>query len=238
MLRKYHSQLERAFPLEGEIESIETYLDYLRDETSTWDIIVLRDRKNKIIGGIQYQVLDIDGEMVQKAAWVEHIWVKLERRSFQSFRALLKVAKQAIADQQASIVFMEFNNPDKMTAGQIAEDADSGITTQDREKIWGYVGIHVAVTASGRIAAYGQPSMDGQPPVEYLSMGFIADESLAGKTLPASDYLKIAHIAHATIPGVDLKSDPTVLAYTREVEAERDLTFVSLAEIAAARNGQ
>ncbi|MBZ0186175.1 MAG: hypothetical protein K8F91_07940, partial [Candidatus Obscuribacterales bacterium] len=214
MLSEYHIELSRAFPLEGEIESVETYLDYLADQESTWDIIVLRDEKQNIVGGIQYQTLDINGEIIKKAAWVEHIWVKLENRSYQNFRALLKVAKDAIAAQGASLIFMEFNNPDKMTAEEIAVDADSGITTQDREKIWGYVGIHVATTASGKIAAYGQPSMEGQPPVDYLSMGFVCDEPLAGKTIPTADYLKIAQTAHATIPGVDLTTDPTVLAYT------------------------
>jgi hypothetical protein len=240
LMKEYYPELERAFPLEGEIESAKTYLEYLRDPDSTWDMVVLRDNANKVIGGIQYQVLDVNGANVKKSAWVEHIWVREENRSGDNFRSLLKIAKDRISSDGADLVFMEFNNPSKMTAEQMAQDAEAGLETQDRQLIWGRVGIHVAVDSKGEIAPYGQPSMDGQPPVDYLSLGFIGTKALTGKTILVGDYLKVAHSAHATLPGIDLNLDPTVRAYTNPLLAsgERTLTFRSLAEIAReARQG-
>lgn len=233
VLENYYPELEKAFPLEGEIESTQTYEQYLTDPESTWDMVVLRDSENKITGGIQYQVLDVPGSEVGKIAWAEHIWVKQENRNYDNFRALLNVARERIAGDGAKMVFMEFNNPKKMTPEEIAIDAEGGITTQDRAKIWGRVGIHVAVDSQGRIAEYGQPSMDGQPAVEFLSLGFVGLEPLTGKTISARDYINIAQAAHSTIPGVDLATDPTVQMYTKSVLSigESTLKFKPLMEL-------
>jgi len=125
----------------------------------------------------------------------------------------------------ADVVFLEFNDPRKMTAEQMAEDAESGISTQDRQKLWGASGIHVAVDSKGQLAPYGQPSMDGLPPVDYLSLGFIGGESLMAKPLSVADYLAIARSAHSTMPGVDLDTDPTVTAYTAECLRNPDKYF-------------
>ncbi|MBY0546684.1 MAG: hypothetical protein K2W95_05300 [Candidatus Obscuribacterales bacterium] len=233
VLKQYYPELEAAFPLEGEIETTDTYEAYLTDPESTWDMVVLRDSENSIIGGIQYQVLDVPGTEAGKVAWAEHIWVKQENRDYGNFRSLLNVAKQRIADDGAKMVFMEFNNPKKMTPEEIAIDAEGGITTQDRAKIWGRVGIHVVVDSKGNIAEYGQPSMDGQPSVEYLSLGFVGLEPITGQTISVRDYIQIAQTAHKTIPGCDLNTDPTVQKYTSSVlqMGEPRLRFKPLMEL-------
>lgn len=233
VLKQYYPELEAAFPLEGEIETTDTYEAYLTDPNSTWDMVVLRDKEHNIIGGIQYQVVDVPGSEMGKVAWAEHIWVKQENRDYGNFRSLLNVAKERIAADGAKMVFMEFNNPKKMTPEEIAIDAEGGITTQDRAKIWGRVGIHVVVDSKGNIAEYGQPSMDGQPSVEYLSLGFVGLEPLTGQTISARDYIQIAQSAHSTIPGCDLKTDPTVQKYTTSVLqiGEPRLRFKPLMEL-------
>lgn len=240
LMKEYYPKLEKAFPLEGEIETTDTYKEYLSDPKGTWDMVLLRDAEQKIIGGIQFQVVDAKGEMLQKVAWVEHIWVEEGNRTHPNFKSLLKIAEQRTKEAGADLVFMEFNNPDKMTLEQMAEDAEGGITTQDRETLWGSVGIHVAVDSKGNIAEYGQPSMDGQPSVEYLSLGFIGGESLTGKKLPISDYLALSRAAHSTIPGVDLATDPTVLNYTKACAACEGKTFTlkPLADIAKVRRAE
>lgn len=237
LLEDYYPRLEESFPLEGEIESIETYKNYLESE-GTWDMVVLRDDSRNVIGGIQYQIVDVAGEALNKAAWGEHIWLAPEARNYTNFRGLINVAKTEIKKAGGDIVFMEFNNPDKMTQAQIDEDSSAGISPQDREKIWGRTGIHVPVDSTGNMLEYGQPSMGGQPAVEFLSLGFIGTESLSGKSLSKADYLKLAQTAHSTIEGVDVNVDPTVRAYTDAVEAMKDetFTFVPLAAIAQARD--
>lgn len=240
LMKEYYPKLERAFPLEGEIESTDTYKEYLSDPEGTWDMVLLRDAEQKIIGGIQFQVIDAQGEMLNKVAWVEHIWVEEENRTFPNFKNLLKIAADRTKAAGADLVFMEFNNPDKMTLEQMAEDAEGGITTQDRETLWGSVGIHVAVDAKGNIAEYGQPSMDGQPSVEYLSLGFIGNEALTGQKLPIADYLALARAAHSTIPGCDLATDPTVVNYTKACMQCEGNTFTlkPLADIAKVRRAE
>jgi hypothetical protein len=237
IMEAYHKQLRRTFPLEGEIESAATYSEYLRNPHSTWDMVVLRDKAQNIIGGIQYQIVDVGGQSINKAAWGEHIWLAPEARNYQNFHGLVKIAEERITKAGGDMVFMEFNNPEKMTPAQILEDAAAGISPADREKIWGRVGIHVPVDRVGRMPEYGQPSMDGQPPVDFLSLGFIGSKPITGKTISADDYLKLATAAHSTIPGVDVATDPTIKAYTDAVRAMDDtaFTFVPLAAIARAR---
>lgn len=237
IMEAYHKQLSRTFPLEGEIESVATYMSYLKNPNSTWDMVVLRDKAQNIIGGIQYQVVDVGGQSINKAAWGEHIWLAPEARNFENFRGLVKIAEERITKAGGDMVFMEFNNPEKMTPAQILEDSAAGISPADREKVWGRVGIHVPVDRVGRMPEYGQPSMDGQPAVEFLSLGFIGSKPITGKTISADDYLKLATAAHSTIPGVDVATDPTIKAYTDAVRAMDDtaFTFVPLAAIARAR---
>ena len=237
IMEAYHKQLSRTFPLEGEIEAASTYAAYLKNPNSTWDMVVLRDKAQNIIGGIQFQVVDVGGQSINKAAWGEHIWLAPEARNYQNFHGLVKIAEERIKKAGGDMVFMEFNNPEKMTPAQILEDAAAGISPADREKIWGRVGIHVPVDRVGRMPEYGQPSMDGQPPVDFLSLGFIGAKPITGKTITADDYLKLATAAHSTIPGVNVATDPTIKAYTDAVRAMDDtsFTFVPLAAIARAR---
>lgn len=238
ILDAYMPELQRAFPLKGEIETRETYVDYLKDGEGTWDMVVLRDKEHNIIGGIQYQIIDVKGDAIKNAAWGEHIWLKKENRTFENFRGLLKIAETQIRENGGDLVFMEFNNPEKMTVQQIIEDASAGLGPADREKVWGRTGIHVAVDGIGNVAEYGQPSMgEGEPPVEFLSLGFIGLTPLTGRTISKGDYLKLTHAAHATIPTVDLKTDPTVQFYTESVNAVADdrFTFVPLNALSRAR---
>ncbi len=231
LLDTYYPLVLEAFPIEGEIEMQETFQDNLLEQDGNWDIIVLKDENQNIIGGIHYQVLSVNGITVNKVAWVEHVWIRLPDRSYKNFRELIRVARDAIKALDATLVFLEFNNPAKMTVVEIKKDAESGITTIGRIRLLIHIDVYVAVNSEGEIAAYGQPSMDGQPPVECLSIGFICDQSLAGKTIPASDYLRILHAAHLTIDGVDLDTDPQVVAYTNAVEAGQDLRFVHLSQM-------
>ena len=239
ILDEYHPELQKAFPLKGEIETIETYSKYLRDPGSTWDMVILCDKAKNIIGGIQYQIVTVNGEAINKAAWGEHIWLKQEARNFTNFRGLIKIAEREVKKAGGEIVFMEFNNPEKMTPAEILEDASAGITPKDREKLWGRVGIHVPVDSTGNMLEYGQPSMgEGEPAVEFLTLGFIGPKSLTGKTMTKSDYLKLAQAAHSTIDGVDPATDPTVLNYTQAVTVMKDeaFTFVPLSSISRARD--
>ncbi len=50
--------LERVFPIDGEIETVAAYDEYLRDPSMEWDIVVLTDAsEGRVIGGIQRQAV-------------------------------------------------------------------------------------------------------------------------------------------------------------------------------------
>lgn len=238
IMERYYAKLEKAFPLEGEIETPEVYMNYLKKAGGTWDMVVLRDKAGEIVGGIQYQIVDVGGQQINKAAWGEHIWLDQPARNHKNFQGLIQTAREAIKKNGGDVVFMEFNNPGKMTAAEREIDAAAGISPADREKIWGRTGIHVLVGKNGQIPEYGQPSMgEGEPPVDFLSIGFIAEQSLTGKTLPKGDYIKLLHAAHKTIPSVDVATDPTVARYTSHVMEMpgNEMTFVPLNALGAAR---
>ncbi len=238
ILNEYMTKLQKAFPLEGEIEDASVYKEYLTKPGGTWDMVVLRDKAQNIMGGIQYQIIDVNGKAINKAAWGEHIWLDEQARNGKNFYTLLGIAKENIIKNGGEIVFMEFNNPDKMSVEQMLADEAAGLSAKDREKIWGRTGIHVLVDSKGQVLEYGQPAMsDEDPPVMFLSLGFISTKPLAGTTLPKEDYLKLLQAAHRTIPSVDIETDPTVKWYTDAVNAtgEDKFTFVPLNALAVAR---
>ena len=238
LLAEYMTKLEKAFPLEGEIESAAVYKEYLTKPGGTWDMVVLRDKAQNIVGGIQYQVIDVNGSQINKAAWGEHIWLDEASRNAPNFYNLLSIARESIQKAKGEIVFMEFNNPDKMSVEQMLMDEAAGLSAKDREKIWGRTGIHVLVDSKGKVLEYGQPAMSAEdPPVMFLSLGFISTKPLGGQTLPREDYLKLLHAAHRTIPSVNVETDATVKWYTDAVNAtgENAFTFVPLNALAIAR---
>lgn len=238
LLEEYYAKLQKAFPIEGEIEEMSVYRDYLKNKEGTWDMVVLRDKEQNVMGGIQYQIVDVGGKTINKAAWGEHIWLDNEAKNGRNFFSLVGIARDRIEKAGGDIVFMEFNNPDKMSVEELLADKAAGISAQDREKIWGGTGIHVAVDSKGRIAEYGQPSMgDDLPPVRFLSMGFISTKPLTGKQLPVEDYLALLHKAHSTIPSVKLETDPTVKWYDDAIAAtgDKNFTFVPLNALGVAR---
>lgn len=238
LLAEYMTKLEKAFPLEGEIESAAVYREYLTKPGGTWDMVVLRDKAQNIVGGIQYQVIDVNGQQIGKAAWGEHIWLDEASRNAPNFYNLLSIARDSIQKAKGEIVFMEFNNPDKMSVEQMLMDEAAGLSAKDREKIWGRTGIHVLVDSKGKVLEYGQPAMSAEdPPVMFLSLGFISTKPLGGQALPREDYLKLLHAAHKTIPSVNVETDATVKWYTDAVNAtgENKFTFVPLNALAIAR---
>lgn len=241
-LDAYMPKLQQAFPDASEIESRQTYSEYLKDPDFAWDMHVLRDKAGNVLGGIQSQVVDVGGEQLKKAVWAEHIWLAPEARSFQNFQTLLKTAQERWAATGSDMVFMEFNDRAKMSLAQQIDDAAAGLTPEAREKIWGRVGLHVLGDQSGRVAPYAQPAMGDGDPVKYLSMGFarLDGKSLAGQTMPANDYLKLMKAAHQTIPDVNPATDPTVLEYTAAVnkliaKGETHLTFAKLKDTTVER---
>ncbi|MCB0361028.1 MAG: hypothetical protein KDD44_15370 [Bdellovibrionales bacterium] len=221
LLQRYYPLLEQAFPLEGEIEEVETYLAYLESDTMEWNMQVQISDDGDIVGGLQYQILrGIAGE-VQVAAWIEHVWLRGTARNFQDFANALRSLVDELRSEGVQMIFMEFNDPLKMTPEQIEDDAKGGILTNDRLKLWAYVGIHELISPNGATAPYAQPGMDGQPPVEYLSVGWHAIDGggMEGRTLSSSSYLAVIERAHGTIPGVDTQTNGTSCAVRQLVAA-------------------
>jgi hypothetical protein len=214
-LDQYYPKLQNAFPDASEIESKDTYRDYLNDKNFPWDMLVLHDKEGNVLGGIQSQTVDVGGSEINKAVWAEHIWLAPEARTYTNFNTLLKTAVNRWSATGSDVVFMEFNDRAKMTLAQMNDDAAAGLTPEAREKIWGRVGLYVLGDQSGRIAPYAQPAMGDGDPVTYLSVGMAP---LKGKT----DYLKLLRAAHSTIPDVNLDTDPTVLNYTAGLQAVKD----------------
>jgi len=56
----------------------------------------LRGKDGNINGGIQYQILDVGGEKVKNAGWLEHIWVKDASRTEGFGSALLRHVQEQI----------------------------------------------------------------------------------------------------------------------------------------------
>lgn len=240
LLDDYYPQLERAFPDKSEIELKATYDAYLKDPNGTWDMLILRDADNNIVGGIQSQVINVDGKVVKNATWAEHIWLSPEARSYPNFRTLLRTAQDSFQKSGSDFVFMEFNDRAKMTWKEMMVDAEGGLPTEDREKIWARVGLNILTDRGGRPAPYSQPGMDGQDPVTYLTLG-MADtggKPLSGRTIPTEDYKTLLQKAHATI--VDINVDPTVRAYTSRLDemiasGDSELTFNRIADTVVER---
>jgi glycine/D-amino acid oxidase-like deaminating enzyme len=226
LVNLYYPQLQKAFPLPGEIEDPETYVKYLMDPEMKWEMEQLL---GPIQGGLQYQVLHVGGDQINNAGWLEHIWVADHVRESGYGSELLAHVQDRVAAKGGDITFWEWNNPDKMSPEEIEEDQKGGITTQDRVNYWARRGASVAVVPStGEIAPYAQPGMDGQEEVPYLSLAFTKPGGLEGQTISKSDYLKTLVAAHGTITDVD--TDPTVRAYKDALNAvpDQELKFVKL----------
>jgi hypothetical protein len=226
MLEHYHPLLMQVFPIDGEIETLAAYHEYLSDRTMEWDIVVLSDpRDGRILGGIHWQPLrGLDTAWADTLAWVEHVWLldDPDVRRYSAFHHLLATVRRHMRRRGAHAGFMEFNDPEKMTAAEIEQDAAGGLSTRDRLVLWAGVGLSelVYVAADGRRlpAPYAQPAMDGGPPMRILSLGFFSlVQDLARSELSTADYLRILHRAHSTIRGVDPAIDPTCVAYTAAV---------------------
>ncbi len=86
------------------------------------------------MGGIQYQIIDVNGKAINKAAWGEHIWLDEQARNGKNFYTLLGIARENITKNGGEVVFMEFNNPDKMSVEQMLMDEAAGLSAKDREK--------------------------------------------------------------------------------------------------------
>jgi len=220
VLDTYYKKLEEAFPDASEIESKDVYREYLADKTFPWDMLVLRDKGGNVLGGIQSQVVDVNGVELKKAVWAEHIWLDPTARTYTNFNTLLKTAKNTWAKTGSDIVFMEFNDRAKMTWDEQVADASAGLTPEARERIWGRVGLYVLGDEGRRLAPYSQPAMGDGDPVTYLSMGIgpLKGDTLDGQSMMISDYLKLMRAAHSTIPDVNLETDPTVLKYTADLQ--------------------
>jgi len=229
LVNLYYPSLQKAFPLPGEIEDPETYVKYLMDPNMKWEMEQLL---GPIQGGLQYQVLDVDGDKINKAGWLEHIWVADTVREGGYGSQLLAHVSDQVAKKGGDVTFWEWNNPDKMSTDEILEDQKGGITTQDRVAYWAKRGAYVAVIPStGEIAPYAQPGMDGQEEVPYLSLAWSKPGGLEGQTISKSDYLKTLMAAHGTITDVD--ADPTVQAYKAKLDAlpDQELKFVKLQDL-------
>lgn len=217
ILERYYQELQKAFPLKGEIETPETYREYLSGSDPEWYMLVLRTG-DRIIGGAQYQILrGIKGE-IQTAAWFEHVFILEKMRTKSNFVLLMKSVLEKLRKAEVPWIFMEFNDPAKMTDDQKAEDAKAGVLTNDRVWFWGALGLLELVTPSGTVAPYAQPGMDG-PAVEYLTVGWFPLFEGNPETISGESYLAIINRAHSTIPGVDPDRDPTCLANRRKIEA-------------------
>src|ERR1051325_10778922 len=179
-LDTYYQLLADAFPITGEIEAIDAYDEYLTDPNVEWDIIVLSDASSeRIIGGIQWQIIrHVNVPWLDTLAWVEHVWLVDEPRvrNYHSFHRLLATIQKHMRERRVYTGFMEFNDPEKMNPEQIALDASGGLSSWERLLLWAHAGIHDLVysAADGRQlpVPYAQPSMDGGPPVRFLSIGF------------------------------------------------------------------
>jgi hypothetical protein len=239
LLEAYYPLVRSVFPIEGELETVAAYDEYLRDPTMEWDIIVLTEASSgRIIGGIQWQALrDVRTSWVNGLAWVEHIWLANEPgvRSYGSFRHLLVTVRKHMRKRAVDIGFMEFNDPEKMTTEEMEQDAAGGLSSWDRLLLWARVGLSelAYLAPDGRYlpVPYAQPSMEGGPPVRMLSLGFFSlAQDLGDVHLRADEYLQILYRAHSTIRDVDPATDPTCLEYTAALRAlgVSELCFVPL----------
>jgi hypothetical protein len=244
LLREYYPRLCKAFPDKSEIENKSTYVKYLKDAAFPWTMLILRSQDGSILGGIQFQVVNVNGVWLRKAIWGEHIWLSdPDGRSYTNFLTLLRTARERFTASGAQMLFFEFNDRAKMTFQQMVEDAKGGLPTEARELMWGRAfkqAMHLAVDGTGRVAPYDQPGMDGEAPVEYLSLLFASLTDRPLSKILLSDYMALLQAAHKTIPGVDVNADATVVKYRTELaprieKGDQYFHFVPLAETQVTR---
>ncbi|MCO6431416.1 MAG: hypothetical protein J5J00_11190 [Deltaproteobacteria bacterium] len=230
---EYMPHFKAAFPIPGETESPETYLKYLQDPAMKWDILVFRDKENKqIIGGAQFQILRTAAESIPSCLWAEHIFLRNdEQGNYRCSANLFEVGnalKSVAQSSGAKAIIMEYNDSCKMTPEEIAEDGEAGLPTQLREVLWSRFlqkfavsdsrGTLVLDEATGlpQTAPYSQPSMDGQPPIEFLSSGliFVGEKP---EVVSPSDLKEVYRAMWATF-GCD-DTDPTAAKIFSELDA-------------------
>ena len=247
---EYMPLFEACFPDEDEREDGETYKGYFADDSFNWNMYALLGSDGQVLGGIQSQVR---GQFI----WAEHIWLAPQARCYPNFRKLLNISLGEWRSSGAKYVFMEFNDRAKMSWTQLKADAEAGLATEDRERMWARVGLYVLHDSFGRLPVYWQSGMpttgkDGEPckgqPVKYLSIGFAPLEvdadgrpvDLTGRTMKVQEYLDMIMEAHETIPDVDRETDEAILYYRAELEAmieggETEFTFAKLADTVVER---
>src|ERR1043165_2636811 len=134
LLERYYPLLTEVFPIAGEIETIASYDEYLRDPAMAWDIVVLSNAADgRIVGGIHWQALrDLGTSWVDAVAWVEHVWLINDPavRRYDRFRDLLSAVRNHMRRAHVDVGFMEFNDPEKMSPEDMARDAAGGLSTR------------------------------------------------------------------------------------------------------------
>lgn len=234
LLAAYYPELEKAFPLPGEIETTATYERYLLGETLKWNMLVIVDDDDSPMGGVQLQVLSDVHPELGSVAWIEHVWLRIDKRSYPVAREILYELERYLVDSGAQHIFMEFNDPWKMTPEEIEEDQKAGLATNDRLILWSRLGLCELHDELGEVAPYAQPGMDGEDPVEYLSVGMMrvdgSLQSLDGEVLSAEAYRALVAAAHRTLPGYDEETDPTAQKLRQMLHGHVKFTFVPLSK--------
>jgi hypothetical protein len=186
LLEKYFKVYERFFPDPNEREPLDVLRGYLTDPTSSWDLLLLRTPRRRVMGGCHWNVLPTQND----GTWsvMEHVWLTEKDRAKDLFgQALAHVGATLQASHpDARGVVGEVNDPRLMTRAEVQEDKESSLDPALRERMWGQRGVRKFD------APYIQPKMaaDGSP-VEYLSFAVYAFDRDT-KSVPKSTFLAIA----------------------------------------------
>jgi hypothetical protein len=229
VLGKYMPKFEKAFPIPGEIETEETYVNYLLGTHPDWTLLAFVDDAENIRGGFHFQVLEVDGIVY---AWGEHFWIESGENQTRYFLQALTHMQHMLEQRGVSRVFLEFNDVAKMNEEEIELDRSAGLDPVDRMRFWALLGAHeLRVPTSGAAdthrpakawklrpehpdsAPYAQPSMGPEDPaVTFLTLAFIQlDGSPTGQHMERAHYQRLLAAALSTIPDVDFDTDQTCL---------------------------
>ncbi|MFN8391367.1 MAG: hypothetical protein U0136_13845 [Bdellovibrionota bacterium] len=228
-LAEYWPQFKKAFPLPGEIEGALTYVMYMSGSLPMdWTLLIFRDHKNRVLGGLHFQILDVDGV---RYAWCEHWWLTSSELRAEAFLPVMSIIREEMVLRNVDAIFLEFNDPVKMTPEEVEIDKSAGLGPEERLWFWANMrAMELVVPTESRSASrgkivkpprlksdspepapYAQPAMSEEdPPVEFLTLAFIAvGKKLAGTTLDRDHYQRLLDAAHGTITGCDPSTDET-----------------------------
>lgn len=184
-IENLYSVFERCFPDPNERISKRQFLK----QSADGDHLVLL-LSEEPAGGVLFRLLP---RPAKKTGFVEFLYIDRKIRGEKYGEELLRRAFDSLSERGAEKAIAEINDPNVMTAEELALDERSGISAHARLNSARKLGWQALD------APYVQPGLDGKPPVRYLQIA-CSFLSHPRQHLTGQEYREILESFFAPIP--------------------------------------